>query len=428
MIDNITVANQLNNDVNTKIEPIVWRIVAGKVSFEDSEIMPLIADIRERMTTIRKHTDSVEASGIMEVSLRALDTLEDYLIKLEDQIEKREPVEENEKILEEIRLCVSGINDLLQEFSSIQVMEVDILNKEVTAQSNESFVTNIVLALLVVTVGILAFWYIGQVITGPINKLLKMSNRISKGDFSSRLELSASREFNELALSMNSMQERIELLIEKSIEEEKQLQMLEYRSHQAQISPHFLYNTLDAIIWAAEEKDTDKVITIVSALSSFFRKSLSHGVDFISIADEIEHIQNYLAIQKIRYSDVLSYEINVNDGLKDQQMLKFLLQPLVENSLYHGIKGTRGRGQVTVDVEIIDDKVRFSVKDNGIGMTREKLKSLKKELHNNSSDRKSYGLYSVNRRLELYYGIKEGIKIKSVYKEGTEVSFSLDIL
>ena len=390
--------------------------------------MPLIADIRERMTTIRKHTDSVEGSGIMEVSLRALDTLEDYLNKLKDQIDKREPVEENEKILEEIRLCVSGINDLLQEFSSIQVNEVDVLNKEVTAQSNENFVINIFLALLVVVVGIFAFFYIARVITKPISKLLKMSNRISKGDFSSRLELSASREFNELALSMNSMQERIELLIEKSIEEEKQLQMLEYRSHQAQISPHFLYNTLDAIIWAAEEKDTDKVITIVSALSSFFRKSLSHGVDFISITDEIEHVRNYLAIQKIRYSDVLSYEINVSEGLKDQQVLKFLLQPLVENSLYHGIKGTRGRGQITVDVKIVDGKVRFSVRDNGIGMTKEKVRSLKRELRNNASDRKSYGLYSVSRRLELYYGLKEGITIKSEYKKGTEVSFILDIL
>ena len=428
MIDNIAYANQLSTDVSTKIEPIVWSIVAGKMTFDDSGVMPLVFDIRTKMNEIRGSTSSVENRSIMEISLRALDTLEDYLDKLKEQIDNREPVEKNEKIFDEIGLCVSGINDLLNDFSSKQVIEVDNLNREATKRGNRNFIVNITMTIVVILVGAFAFWYISRVIMNPIEKLLKMSNSISEGDFSSRVELTASGEFNELAQGMNTMSERIELLIAKSIEEEKQLQMLEYKAHQAQISPHFLYNTLDAIIWAAEDKDMSKVITLVSSLSSFFRISLSHGIDFIPISDEIAHVRDYLIIQKIRYSDVLSYEIDVDDGIKNLKILKLLIQPLVENSLYHGIKNTRERGKITVSVRKADGKVRFSVVDNGIGMTEDRLEALKKEINSDESGEKGYGLLSVNRRLKLYYGNNDGVDIKSEYKKGTEVSFTLDIL
>jgi two-component system sensor histidine kinase YesM len=316
---------------------------------------------------------------------------------------------------------------LLQEFSSKQLIEVDALNKEVSKQGNRSFFVNILLTLILIFFGIFVFVYISNSLMNPIGKLLRMSNKISEGDFSSRIELSATEEFNELALSMNTMSEKIELLIEKSIEEEKQLQMLEYKAHQAQISPHFLYNTLDAIIWAAEAKEIPKVITLVTSLSSFFRISLSRGTDFISISDEIEHVRNYLAIQQIRYSDVLSYEINVDDGLGDQKILKLLLQPLVENSLYHGIKGTRERGKITVNVTKLEGKVRFSVADNGIGLAGERLEALKNEINSEINAEKGYGLFSINRRLKLYYNHSEGVEIKSEYRKGTEVSFVLDL-
>ena len=428
MIDNISYANQLNTDIKTGIEPLVWGIVAGKVSFEESRILAVTSDFRSRMNAIRQNTYSVQTRGIMEVSLRAMDTLDDYLSRLKEQIDNREPVAENELLLEEIRVCTEGINDLLQDYSSKQLTEVGILNREVSERNNRNFFINIILAIVIIVVGILAFFYISRGLMNPIDKLLRLSNKISEGDFSSRIELSASEEFNELAVSMNTMSERIELLIEKSIEEEKQLQMLEYKAHQAQISPHFLYNTLDAIIWAAEAKEIPKVINLVTSLSTFFRISLSSGTDFISISDEVEHVRNYLAIQQIRYSDVLTYEIKVDEGLSDQRMLKLLLQPLVENSLYHGIKGTRGRGKITVSVTKQGGKVRFSVADNGIGMTEEKLEELKRVISSGDSPEKSYGLFSINRRLKLYYDMAEGVEIKSEFRKGTEVSFTLDIM
>ena len=426
IINNITYANQLNTDVSARIEPIVWNIVAGKVTFENSGVMYLLSDIRVRMNDIKQNTYSEENSGVMEISLRALNTLENYLIKLKTQIDEGAPVEENENLLEEIRVCVAGINDLLQEFSSKQVVEVAVLNEKMSRQSNRLFVINIILTVIVLSVGAFAFWYISRSIMNPIEKLLDMAGKISGGDFSVRETLSASDEFNDLAAGMNTMSEKIELLLEASIEEQKQRQMLEHKVLQAQITPHFLYNTLDTIIWAAEAEDMPRVIALVSSLSSFFRTSLSQGIDFIPISKEIEHVRSYLTIQQMRYHDVLSYEIHVDEELSDQKILKHLLQPLVENSLYHGIKNTRGRGKITVSVRKEGDKVRFTVADTGIGMTEAALAALKEEI-NTGSGGKGYGLFNVNRRLKLYYGLPEDVEIKSAYQRGTEVSFVLEI-
>ena len=426
VLSNIIYANQLNLDVGEKIDPLVWNIVAGKESFESSGIMELVSDIRSTMFDIRNSTDSIDNRIIMEMSIRALSTLESYLERLNAQIENRDPVEENEILLEEIRGCVAVINDLLLEFSSKQVEEAAVLNQAMTRQSNLNLILNISLTLVVVVVGGFAFIYISRSLMNPIRELLNMSNKISEGDFSSRTKLSTSDEFSNLAAGMNTMSERIEILLEKSIVEQKQLQKMEHKILQAQIRPHFLYNTLDAIIWAAEADDKASVITLVESLSSFFRISLSHGIDFIPIHDEIEHVHNYLIIQQVRYSDVLTYEINVDEDIPNRKILKLLLQPLVENALYHGIKNTRERGKIIVSVKKEGEKLRFTVTDNGVGMTEEALEELIYEI-NHGNGEKGYGLFNVNKRLKLYYDLSEGVEIKSEYRKGTEVSFVLDL-
>lgn len=426
IIDNIIYANQLNQDVSERIEPIVWNIVAGKEGFDDSEIMPLVTDIRERMLEIRDNTDSAENRGVMDISLRALGILEDYLIRLRTQIIDRYPVAENEQLLEEIRICIAGINDLLLEFSFLQVNDASVLNQAMSEQSNLSFVVNMLLAAIVVLVGGFAFWYISKSLANPIGSLLDMSNKISAGDFSFEVELSASDEFNDLATSMNRMSKEIELLLKKGIEEQKQIQMMEHKLLQAQIKPHFLYNTLDAIIWAAEDGNKSDVVTLVTSLSSFFRISLSHGIDLIPITDEIEHVTNYLMIQQIRYSDILTYELDIDSHIPEKKILKLLLQPLVENALYHGIKHTRDRGKITVSIKRDGEKLRFSVTDTGIGMTPEALATLKHNIHHGTGAT-GYGLFNVNRRLKLYYSLQEGIEIQSEYRKGTEVSFTLEL-
>ena len=424
MLNNIINANQLNLDVANNIEPLVWNIVAGKDTFEDSEIWNQMSDIGTRMVEIRNNTDSIENRGIMDMSIRVLSILENYLMRLNTQIIERYLVLENEALLEEIRVCISGIDDLLREFSSKQVEDAAVLNQEMSMQSNRSFILNISLTVITLIVGVFAFIYISRSLMNPLEKLLKMSNRISEGDFSSRAELSASEEFDDLAKSMNTMAGEIELLLEQSIEEQKQRQIMERKILQEQIKPHFLYNTLDAIIWAAEADNTADVVTLVASLSTFFRISLSHGIDYIPIYDEIEHVRNYLIIQQIRYRDVLTYEISVEEDIPNKSILKLLLQPLVENALYHGIKNTRERGKIVVSIKKEGEKLKFTVADNGIGMEKENLEELMFDI-NHGTGEKGYGLFNVNRRLKLYYELSEGIEIKSEYRKGTEVSFVL---
>ena len=427
MLDNIINANQLNLDVVENIEPLVWNIVAGKDTFESSGIWYQVGSIRSKMIEIRNNTDSSENRATMDMSIRVLSILNEFLIRLNTQIDERYPVEENEGLLEEIRVCIAGIDDLLREFSSKQVEDAAVLNQEMNRQSNRSFIINISLTIVVLIIGGFTFLIISRSLMNPIEKLLRMSNKISEGDFSSRAELSASDEFNELAVGMNTMSEKIELLLEQSVEEQKQMQILEHKILQEQIKPHFLYNTLDAIIWAAEADNTADVVTLVASLSTFFRISLSHGIDYIPIHDEIEHVRNYLIIQQIRYSDVLAYEINVDEDIPNIKILKLLLQPIVENALYHGIKNTRERGKIIVGIKKDGEKLRFSVLDNGIGMKKDTLNTLLQDI-NHGKGEKGYGLYNVNKRLKLYYNLTEGIEIRSEYKKGTEVSFTLDLI
>ena len=426
IIDTIIIVNQINTDVNEHVVPTAWNIVAGKSSFEDSGILIIMESLRSRMIGVRDNTDSSEDWTHMEISLRALTTLENYLLILQTQIQQRYPVDENEIILEEIRICVAGISDLLLEFSAKQVNDAAVLNQTMSRRSTFNFILNLVLIAVVLIVCWFTFWYLSRSLQTPIRKLLIMSNKISEGDFSPRVSLSSSDEFNDLADSMNTMSEKIELLLEKSLAEQKQIQMLEYKVMQAQVSPHFLYNTLDAIIWAAEADNKQEVLTLVTSLSSFFRISLSQGMDFIPISDEIEYVRSYLIIQQVRHHDVLSYEINIDDNIPKLKIPKLLLQPLVENALYHGIKNTREPGTIIVNIRKEGEHLRFSVSDDGIGMTEEALMALQAELTNGSGS-KGFGLFNVNRRLELYYGMVNGIQIESEYKKGTTVSFAIHI-
>ena len=200
---------------------------------------------------------------------------------------------------------------------------------------------------------------------------------------------------------------------------------------QAQITPHFLYNTFDTIIWLAEEEKTDEVVKITKAFSEFLRISLSRGHEWITIAQELDHIKNYLTIQKIRYADILNYEIEADEEILNYKIIKLVLQPLVENAIYHGIKNKRGRGHLKVSANFTDDKkssIMFTVTDDGAGFTQERLAQVNNELENATLDAEKltsvYGLYNVNKKLKLYYGKEtEGLVIQSEHNKGSCISF-----
>ena len=212
-------------------------------------------------------------------------------------------------------------------------------------------------------------------------------------------------------------------LVEDIRIEQLNLRATELKLLQAQINPHFLYNTLDTIIWLAEAGDSRQVVTMVSALSDFFRTTLSKGRDYITVREEEAHIRSYLQIQKFRYRDILEYEIRIPEELYQYQILKLTLQPLVENALYHGIKNKRGMGHIRVTGERRGDRLVFRVWDNGKGMEPEELERVRKLIRGSQAGGdgpSGFGLFNVAQRIFLNYGAEYSLSMESVTGEWTE--------
>ena len=287
--------------------------------------------------------------------------------------------------------------------------------------------------ILVFSLGVAIYGYItvSKSIENPLSDMQQLSTEISHGNLTARINVPEVEELIPLANNMNSMAEQIDLLLKKNIEEQKNFQKAEVRALQAQITPHFLYNTFDTIIWLAEQEQTEEVVKITKAFSNFLRISLSRGHEWITVDQELDHIRNYLTIQKIRYADILNYEIEVNPDLVESKIIKLTLQPLVENAIYHGIKNKRGRGHINVNVDYSDESkefIKFAVKDDGAGFTEERLAEVKNELETGSENAEKlssvYGLYNVNKKLKLYYGEKtEGLQIESEHRKGSTIWF-----
>ena len=208
--------------------------------------------------------------------------------------------------------------------------------------------------------------------------------------------------------------------------EQERLRRAEFELLQAQINPHFLYNTLDAIVWSAESKDEEKVIRMTRSLSDFFRGSLSKGRKDISIKEELVHVRSYLQIQQIRYQDILTYKIDIDDKYMECLIPKITLQPLVENALYHGIKNRRGGGCISLSAKDCDNGFIICVEDDGAGMDEERLKKVVKSLTDRGPEETEiYGLYNVNERIQLDFGREYGISIQSEHNKGTSVYINL---
>ena len=253
-----------------------------------------------------------------------------------------------------------------------------------------------------------------------INSLVALSGSIAEGDLNAQAEVPNVSELEALTHDLNIMAGKIKTLIEENMLKQHNLQKSEMKALQAQITPHFLYNTLDSIVWLAEGNKNEQVVSITRAFSDFFRVSLNKGNEWVHVKDELKHIESYLTIQKIRYRDILDYSIECEKSIRQSKILKLLLQPLVENALYHGIKYKRSKGLITVHGWMeTDDEYRnwlcFSVEDNGIGMKAAKLAAIREQKSS------SYGLYNVCKRMELYYNRSDLLDIQSTYKEGTKV-------
>ena len=276
-------------------------------------------------------------------------------------------------------------------------------NDLVTLKKNFSHIVIIIFLVSLAFSSIITF----IVITKILRPLIKLENHMQ--NFENNL-----REFHlseKTGYEVQNLVEHFNVMVEKI----KYLREYEIKALHSQINPHFLYNTLDTIIWMAEFEDNEKVISITKSLANYFRLSLSNGHEKIPLKDEIMHTKEYLFIQKQRYEDKLSYFFNIEDeSLLSIEVPKIIIQPIVENSIYHGIKNLSGNGIITIDVYKQNSTVNISVKDNGIGF--EKAKQFKK------SKTGGVGFQNVDKRIKFYYGKNYGVFINKDNKtEGAEV-------
>jgi len=280
----------------------------------------------------------------------------------------------------------------------------------------------IVSIIALIIAGVLVIIFTKSIIK-PIFKLKKLMKKAQEGDLTVSFNTKYNDEIGELGNSFNTMVKEINNLINLVQIEEKNKRIAEMNVLQAQIKPHFIYNTLDTIRWMAEEHNEKDIVEIIEAFTNLLRISLSKGREIISVKEELNHMQSYLTIQKIRYEDKLDYEIQFEEKILNYKLIKLILQPLVENAIYHGIKEKRGKGKILITGEIEGDLLCFTVKDNGKGIEEELLNKINKMLVNSNEKENEigYGIFNVNERIRLTYGEKYGLIYKSTYGKGTIV-------
>jgi len=260
-------------------------------------------------------------------------------------------------------------------------------------------------------------------ITGPIRALTEKAERFGADNFSSLPVETNIAELKTLDRNFDKMAGRITSLMEKQRQDQQSLHRAELELLQAQINPHFLYNTLDSIAILADSQREEDVVNMVTSLSTFFRNSLNRGEDIISLRAELIQAKSYLEIQQIRYSDILTYSISVPEEIQDVTVPKLILQPLIENALYHGIKNRRGRGAIQITGERQNGDILLRVKDNGAGMTEEQLGRLK--AGNYEEHHSGLGIKNVHQRIRLYCGEPYGLSFESKLGSGTAVTLLL---
>ena len=268
--------------------------------------------------------------------------------------------------------------------------------------------------------------YISSRITNPIKELEKSVGFLEEGNLETPVYIGGSYEIQHLGTSINSMARQIRVLMNDIVTEHEAKRKQEFDTLQSQINPHFLYNTLDIIVWMIENEQKAEAVKVVTALARFFRISLSKGKSIITVRDELEHVRNYLMIQHMRFKNKFSYYIDASEDCMDLASLKLMLQPLVENAIYHGMEFMDGDGEITLKVWKEEEDLYFSVRDNGLGMTAEQVESLFSDsIHVTSKKGSGIGVKNVNERIKLYFGEEYGLMIHSEPDEGTEITIHL---
>ena len=409
IVRDITVANNYNLNFKEEMDESMYKLVVGYVTFDNiseaetlEDPYELIGELRSEFTDLMDVTTESESRVWLQSLLNNLDTLEDRVDDIVETTSSDGQYDDNiERLDNNIYVLTELIQDDIQYYIYYQTQNME----EVTA--------------VLIASGIIK----------PVRELYHATQKVAKGDFTARAKINTRDEIAELAAGFNNMAGNMQGMIRQIKEDEQKLRRTDLRLLQEQINPHFLYNTLDTIVWLIEGNEPDQAVNMVVTLSGFFRQVLSKGKELITIREEEQHIRSYLEIQSVRYHDILEYDIQIDQVLYDYQILKLTLQPVVENALYHGIKYKRAKGYIHVNGEMEGDLIRLTVRDNGAGMEEKELEELRQEISRPCKEtEKGFGLANVNERIHMYFGEQYGLTIQSVKDKGTIVEILIPAL
>lgn len=423
LIERADKVSSLQPVVTEDLPSELFGIIAGRGSFEGGAQYRILQQINQELD----YLIAQKSASLMELTVASRttrETLTGYIDSLGRQMAQNAKVEQNLELLEEIRNVSALLGDMLRD-----ALRAEILSARQTSQGLQTTLYGLLALDTVLVLFSLLFIRkarraLENAVTGPVEDLKRFAGEIALGRLDARASETDMEELHSLNSSLNTMAGQLKDLMEENRLEQENLKKSEMRALQAQITPHFLYNSLDAIVWLAEAKKTAEVVAITRALSDFYRISLSDGRDWISVSEEEGHLRGYLTIQQIRYRDILDYEVSIAPDVLDEMILKLSIQPLAENALYHGIKNRRGRGKLEIKVYGENSQLCVEVRDNGLGMNEQRLRQVRALLDGQGDESDiGYGLFSVDKRLKLYYGQRRGLEIDSSQNTGTVISF-----
>lgn len=419
--ENLAVSSEFNLRFKDDLDLEMYYIAIGSKESSDLEdVLEQVEDAQEIMQKLRRNTYNNN-------EVKSLNSLDSYLENLRQRMLQLVEIKEYDKRMEfmdsNIRIITGLIMQEMQNYIYNESMYLVQVEKSLTHRVK--LLISGMAVLLIATLGILMrrSFRLTDGIIQPVNIMLDKVKKVGRGKFDMIPIEAEIEEIEELDEGINKMARKISALLE-NVRQEKEMQHLtELQLIQAQVNPHFLYNTLDTIVWLIEGGMTDDAVEMISSLSIFFRTSLSKGNDIIPLSEEERHTLSYLEIQQYRYRDILEFEINIPKELSGIPVPKLSIQPLAENALYHGIKNRRGKGKILIEGREEEDALVLTVSDNGQGMTPERLHEVQEAIR--TGERAGFGLAAVAERIALYYGPGYGMKIFSEEGKGTTVEIRL---
>lgn len=411
LLENLAISSEFNLHFKDDVDLGMYSIAVG--TEENSylpEVMKSVRDAEKILNKLKENTSSSE-------SRKNLKHLESYLKNLEKRmVELTEITEYDQKMASmdnNIRILTRLIVEEMQNFIYNESMY--LVHMESLMTQRVYMLVGGVVVLFVVTVGIMLrrSFRFSRSITRPVTEILGNVREVGRGNFEISEVDTDSMEIEELDAGIRRMAEKIEQLLQSVKKEEEMQHLTQLQLLQAQVNPHFLYNTLDTIIWLIEGGQNDDAVEMISNLSVFFRTSLSKGNDVITLSEEKRHTVSYLEIQQSRYRDILEFEIHIPEEFNEVMVPKLTLQPLAENALYHGIKNKRGGGKILIEGEKRGDDLILRVTDNGQGMKKERLLEIQHAIR--TGERAGFGLSAVAERLRLYYGAGYGMELSLIH-------------